>query len=94
MKRRSFLKAVGGTVVTAAALPSQGHSVPITEKVVNGFPRRKLGRTDELVSTVGFPGLALRNYTQDEGTAKLHETFEQGMNYYDVAPAYGKDGIC
>ncbi len=94
MKRRSFLKAVGGTVVTAAAMPSQVHSAPVVEEVVNGFPRRKLGRTDAMVSTVGFPGLSLWNYSQDEGTAKLHQTFEQGMNYYDVAPAYGKDGAC
>ena len=37
-----------------------------------GFPRRKLGRTDDMISTVGFPGLSLRNYSQEEGTAKLH----------------------
>jgi predicted aldo/keto reductase-like oxidoreductase len=47
-----------------------------------------------MITTVGFPGLALRNYSQDEGTAKIHETFERGLNYYDVAPAYGRDGEC
>lgn len=94
MKRRSFLKAVGGTVATAAAVTHQSQRVEAKEVVVNGFPRRKLGRTGEMVSTVGFPGLSLRNYSQEEGTAKLHETFEQGMNYYDVAPAYGKEYEC
>lgn len=96
MKRRSFLKAVGGTVVTAAAVAPQNHSVQAAEEavVVNGLPRRKLGRTGEVISTVGFPGLSLRNYSQEEGTAKLHDAFEQGLNYYDVAPAYGKDGEC
>lgn len=47
-----------------------------------------------MLSTVGFPGLSLRNYSQEEGTAKLHDAFAQGMNYFDVAPAYGKDGEC
>jgi predicted aldo/keto reductase-like oxidoreductase len=94
MERRSFLKAVSGTVVTAATVASQSHADDLKEKVVNGFPRRKLGRTGEMITTVGFPGLALRNYTQEEGTAKIHETFNEGLNYYDVAPAYGKDGEC
>ena len=94
MKRRSFLKVVGGTVAAGAASATQAHGAEIAESVVKGFPRRRLGRTGDMVSTVGFPGLALRNYTQDEGTAKLHETFERGLNYYDVAPAYGKDGEC
>ena len=94
MKRRSFLKAVGGTVVTTAAVATEGHSGEVAEKAVNGFPRRRLGRTGAKISTVGFPGLSLRNYSQDEGTAKIHETFERGMNYYDVAPAYGSNGEC
>ena len=93
MKRRSFLKAVGGTVAAGAAA-SQSHGEVVTQEVVKGFPRRQLGRTGEMITMVGFPGLALRQYPQEEGTAKLHETFEQGLNYYDVAPAYGKDGEC
>ena len=93
MKRRSFLKALGGTAITAAVTrPSE--AAPLTEEVVHGLPRRKLGRTDDRISMVGFPGLSLRNYSQEEGTAKLHEAFAQGLNYYDVAPAYGENGIC
>jgi len=94
MKRRSFLKALGGTVVSVAAVAPTDRSARGAEDVVNGVPRRKLGRTDANISTVGFPGLALRNYSQDEGTAKIHDTFAQGLNYYDVAPAYGADGEC
>ena len=78
MKRRSFLKAVGGTVAAGAAA-SQGHGEAVTQEVVRGFPRRRLGRTGEMITMVGFPGLALRQYPQEEGTAKLHETFEQGV---------------
>ena len=93
MKRRSFLKALGGTAITAAVARS-GEAAPLTEEVVNGMPRRKLGRTEDRVSMVGFPGLSLRHYPQEECTAKLHEAFAQGLNYYDVAPAYGENGIC
>ena len=47
MKRRSFLKTVGGTVATAAVVAHQGEAVQAKEEIVNGFPRRKLGRTDD-----------------------------------------------
>jgi predicted aldo/keto reductase-like oxidoreductase len=94
MQRRTFLRAVGGTVVTAATISRPGHGTEITEKMVHGFPRRKLGRSDSMISTVGFPGLSMRHYSQDEGTAKIHAVFAEGLNYYDVAPAYGKNGEC
>ena len=63
-------------------------------QVATELPRRILGRTGEKVSIVGFPGLALRNYDQQAGTKGLERAFDQGMNYFDVAPAYGPDGEC
>lgn len=94
MKRRSFLKVAGG-VAGAYALGVQsvlraeksGSSEEI-EKVA-GLPRRVLGQTGEKISIVGFPGLALVHYDQKRGTAGLHQAFERGVNYFDVAPAYG-----
>ncbi len=61
----------------------------------SGMPRRVLGRTGQRVSIVGFPGLALTHdeYDQDRCTKALHAAFERGVNYFDVAPAYGK-GKC
>jgi predicted aldo/keto reductase-like oxidoreductase len=38
--------------------------------------------------------LALRHYEQDECNAGIVNAYENGLNYYDVAPAYGKDGEC
>jgi len=58
------------------------------------LPRRVLGRTGEKVSVIGFPGLALMQQGQEEGTAGLHKAFDEGINYFDVAPAYGRDGEC
>jgi len=94
MKRRSFLKAAGavaggcalgvGTALSADSSAKQGAEVRVA-----GLPRRTLGRTGRKVSIVGFPGLALANYDQDRGTEGLHNAFERGVNYFDVAPAYG-----
>jgi predicted aldo/keto reductase-like oxidoreductase len=59
------------------------------DEKVAGLPRRTLGRTHEKVSIIGFPGLALRHYEQSQCTAGIHDAFERGVNYFDVAPAYG-----
>jgi predicted aldo/keto reductase-like oxidoreductase len=64
-----------------------------TEEKGAGLPRRTLGRTGAKVSVVGFPGLALTHYPQEECTAGIHRAFQNGVNYFDVAPAYGK-GDC
>jgi aryl-alcohol dehydrogenase-like predicted oxidoreductase len=58
------------------------------------MPRRRLGRSGPEVSVVAFAGLALTHYEQEECTAGVHRAFDRGLNYYDVAPAYGRDGIC
>jgi aryl-alcohol dehydrogenase-like predicted oxidoreductase len=36
----------------------------------------------------------LTHYEQEECTAGVHRAFDRGVNYYDVAPAYGRDGSC
>jgi len=93
MKRRTFLQAVSGVVGTGAmgagaAARGQPAAAARQEKV-DGMPRRALGRTGERVSIVGFPGLSLVHYDQDRCTAGLHHAFARGVNYFDVAPAYG-----
>jgi predicted aldo/keto reductase-like oxidoreductase len=97
MKRRTFLKGIGG-IATGLTVQSvlgaeQSHTKNKDVKVA-GLPRRTLGRTNEKVSIVGFPGLALSHYDQERCNTGLHKAFEQGVNYFDVAPAYGKDGDC
>jgi predicted aldo/keto reductase-like oxidoreductase len=93
MKRRTFLKTVGGAAgVAALGVPELLWADEPLEKV-EGLPRRKLGRTPEKISVVGVPGLALSHYPQEKCTAGLHSAFERGVNYFDVAPAYGQ-GKC
>lgn len=61
---------------------------------VAGLPRRILGRTKREVSIIGFPGLALMRTDQAAANRAVKEAFDRGVNYYDNAPAYGKDGEC
>jgi predicted aldo/keto reductase-like oxidoreductase len=91
MKRRAFLKTVG----TAAGIAALGarRVLAQTPRSPDPLPRRKLGKTGKELSIVGFPGLALIHYEQDKCTAALHDAFERGLNYFDVAPAYG-NGQC
>jgi predicted aldo/keto reductase-like oxidoreductase len=97
MKRRAFLKGIGGVAAGLTIQSLSGCEQSLWQKEgdrVAGLPRRVLGRTGEKVSIVGFPGLALSHYEQDRCTAGLHDAFERGVNYFDVAPAYGRDGDC
>jgi predicted aldo/keto reductase-like oxidoreductase len=89
MKRRAFLKTVGGAAGAAAlGVPRLFAAEESVEKVA-GLERRALGRTGQKLSVVGFPGLALTHCDQEKGTAALRDAFERGVNYFDVAPNYG-----
>jgi hypothetical protein len=89
MKRRAFLMTVAGAAgVTALGAPEVFAGPPA--ETVAGLPRRLLGRTGQKLSVVGFPGLALNQFDQEKGTAALRDAFERGVNYFDVAPAYGE----
>ena len=98
MDRREFLKvasvAAGSCTVAPHALLA-GQVQPTTggEKAAE-LPRRALGKTGERLSVIGFPGLALSQQGQAESTAGIHKAFDEGINYFDVAPAYGRDGEC
>lgn len=97
MKRRTFLKTVGTAAGSLAVgfNPAFADPADPTRKLIShpsGLPRRILGRTGQAISIIGFPGLALSRVTQEEANAAVRSAFNQGMNYFDVAPAYGKDG--
>lgn len=98
MKRRSFLKLVGGgAAATTAGMERLFGDFKATDDIVGrvaGLPRRVLGRTGREVSIVGFPGLALMRVDQAGADRAVKEAFDRGVNYYDNAPAYGRDGEC
>ncbi len=94
MKRRSFLMGVGGAVAGGAlgaqSVSGQQPALQTAEKSAAVMPRRVLGRTGRKVSIIGFPGLSLVHYDQERCTAGIHDAVRRGVNYFDVAPAYGK----
>jgi predicted aldo/keto reductase-like oxidoreductase len=91
MKRRSFLASVGGAVGAGAI----GNAADAISAVKPGaIPRRMLGKTGRSLPVVGFPGLALKNGDQKVATEALYRCMDIGVDYFDVAPAYGKDGEC
>ena len=98
MKRRSFLRLVGGaTGASTLGLDKLFADFRTTDDVVGrvaGLPRRLLGRTRREVSLVGFPGLALMRTDPAQAKQAVHAAFDLGVNYFDNAPAYGKDGEC
>jgi predicted aldo/keto reductase-like oxidoreductase len=98
MKRRSFLRMVGGAaVVGSVGVERLMADFKVSNDIVGqvaGLPRRVLGRTRREVSIVGFPGLALMREDQQGSNQAVRAAFERGVNYFDTAPAYGKDGEC
>lgn len=93
MERRSFLKAVGASGGMALGAERRGAVAGGDTGPVAGLPRRVLGGTGRKVSIVAFPGLALIHYDQEECTRGLRAALDRGVDYFDVAPAYGK-GQC
>ncbi|MBN2506768.1 MAG: aldo/keto reductase [Verrucomicrobia bacterium] len=98
MKRRTFLKTVSGVAGSLALGPqpllnAAPQAAPAPVETVAGLPRRVLGRTGRRLSIVGFPGLSLIHYSQSECDAGVRKAFDKGVNYFDVAPAYG-NGTC
>lgn len=94
MKRRTFLKTVGATAggVALGVRPSFADPAAPDRTLIphaSGLPRRILGRTGRAVSIIGYPGLALSKVAQPAATAALRDGFDKGVNYFDVAPAYG-----
>lgn len=94
MERREFIKK--GTLTTGLItlgslnLFADTKNPPLPTIQKPGFiPKRKYGRTDEMLSIIGFGGIVVKDTPQDEANASVAEAYERGVNYYDVAPTYG-----
>lgn len=71
----------------AGILPS------MLEAATSPIPRRALGKTGLDVPVIGIPGLGLIHDPQADCSRLIHAAVDSGINYLDVAPAYGK-GDC
>jgi len=92
MDRRDFLKK--GTTAAAGLAASDKIFTPLAKASDTGdnakpIPRRKLGKTGEELSIVGFGGIVVMNNSPSFANNIVAEAVDHGINYFDVAPSYG-----
>jgi aryl-alcohol dehydrogenase-like predicted oxidoreductase len=51
--------------------------------------KRRLGKTGEMLSMIGFGGIAVMNEDPADAKRIVAQAIERGINYFDVAPSYG-----
>lgn len=51
--------------------------------------RRRYGKTDVMLSVVGFGGIAVMDEEPPVAARLVAQAVERGINYFDVAPSYG-----
>jgi len=88
MKRRDFIKTTTLAAPMLAFFPADLTSI-VREQVSGKVEKRSLGRTGEMLSMLGFSGLAMRNVTPELASQSVKLAIDTGVNYFDVAPAYG-----
>jgi len=87
--RREFLKTTTAAVVLGVAADKALSALPAT------LPKRRLGKTSEMVSCIGF-GCGTRFCSiesEDAAQALLERAFNLGVNYFDTASSYTRRGI-
>lgn len=87
MERRTFIRTstFGSIALTIPAIRSFGNDFPSDFKL----PKRKLGKTGEKLSVIGFGGIMLNDNPQEFANELISKSYDMGVNYYDVAPGYG-----
>lgn len=84
MDRREFLeKSIVGGVTVASIISAVGCSKSAE------FPKRKLGRADDMLSIIGFGGIIVKDEAQEVANDLVAKAVDRGINYFDVAPTYG-----
>jgi predicted aldo/keto reductase-like oxidoreductase len=86
MKRRTFVTKTLQTGIALSALPLISNCNKETTGIL---PKRRLGRTGEKLSIIGFGGIIVSNIDQEEANNLVSKAIDQGCNYFDVAPTYG-----
>ena len=97
MDRRKFLKSTSlSTGLWAINRMGTNYSkgMEMEDKVVADsnrpqLPQRPYGKTGVKLSIIGFGGIVVMDAEQKHANRVVAEAFEQGVNYYDVAPTYG-----
>lgn len=91
MKRRSFLKAASASTVGAMMGIDYWQTVQaaVAKDAGKPIPRRQF-KKDIRLSIVGFGGIVVVGQAQTEANREVARSVDRGVNYFDVAPSYGK----
>ena len=99
MKRREFSKKTtlaAGAIsagVIAEKVWAMEHGKALDSDIIKEpgkLPKRQYGKSDVRLSVIGFGGIVVMGNEQERADKLVSEAFERGVNYYDVAPSYGK----
>ncbi|MEN8127360.1 MAG: aldo/keto reductase [Planctomycetota bacterium] len=99
MKRREFLKrsTLAAGMISASAIAekvramgNKNNTAQESMKEPGKLPTRQYGKSDVRLSVIGFGGIVVMGSGQEHANKLVSEAFERGVNYYDVAPSYGK----
>jgi len=88
MQRREFIK----TTLPVAASVVSGYWSQVEAAVGKSSAQmpKRLYKDNVHLSVIGFGGIVLVGQTQQAGNNEVARAFDRGINYYDVAPSYGK----
>ena len=92
MERRDFLRNLAAAGIVSVLDPAY---LEAKEKLRSGtsdnqpVPHRRYGRTDEMISIIGFGGIIVMDVTPEKASNAVAEAVDCGVNYFDVAPTYG-----
>lgn len=81
MKRREFLTSTLAAGLAAAALAQEA---PMAD-----LPRRPYGKDGVTLPIIGFGGIVVMNETPEDAARYVSAAYDQGVDYFDVAPTYG-----
>ena len=84
MQRREFIRQ---SAIATAAIASTSQIRASTP--TNPIARRKLGKTGEELSIIGFGGIVVMDDSPGGSANIVAEAHDRGINYFDVAPSYG-----
>src|ERR1700737_1809207 len=90
MERREFLKmgTAAGLVSSAKMLESHAQAEQAGSSA-KPIPKRKLGKTGEELSIIGFAGIVVMENSPSFASNIVAEAVDRGINYFVVAPTYG-----
>ncbi len=91
LTRRTFLSTAAAATGLSALTPGQAAG---QSPETCAMPLRPLGKTGRMISIVGFGGGSRYLLQEDMAVAEqmIHRAIELGINYFDTAHSYVKDG--